>query len=158
MVCCGGWPTSCCCWAIAGVAITARTKANLNSLDTIKLLPLVPERPKQDSLLKHVPRLLKGIWGRTENCDRGLTACRLRGARGLATTFGRGHGPRSSKTATSIVRFRSTVITVRIGLECLRRHRRIGSIEGGSHVLIRLTGRCGPIPGGGSGRVCRRKS
>jgi hypothetical protein len=37
---------------------------------------------------------------------------------------------------TSIVRFQSTMITVRIGLGCLRRHRRIESIEGVSHLPV----------------------
>jgi hypothetical protein len=58
----------------------------------------------------------------------------------------------------SIVRFRSAVITVCIGLDRLRCDRRMGSIEGLSPLLIRATGRYGPIPGVRSGRARRCKS
>jgi hypothetical protein len=60
-----------------------------------------------------------------------------------------------AKTATSIVRFRSAMITVRVGLGRLRRRRRIESIEGTSRLLVRAAGRCRPIPGVRSGRARR---
>jgi len=50
------------------------------------------------------------------------------------------------------------MITVRIGLDRLRRRRRIESIEGASQLLVRAAGRCGPIPGVRSDRARRCKS
>jgi len=63
-----------------------------------------------------------------------------------------------AKTTTSIVRFRSAMITVLVIIDRLRRHRRIGSIEGVSQLLVRAAGRYGPIPGVRSGRARRCRS
>ena len=43
-----------------------------------------------------------------------------------------------AKTATSIVRFRSAMITVLVIIDRVRRHRRIGSIEGVPPLLVRV--------------------
>jgi hypothetical protein len=59
---------------------------------------------------------------------------------------------------TSIVRFRAAMITVLVVVDRLRRHRRIGSIEDMSQLLIRAAGRCRPIPGVRSSRARRCKS
>jgi len=63
-----------------------------------------------------------------------------------------------AKTTTSIVRFRSAMITVLVIIDRLRRHRRIGSIEGVSPLLVRAADRYGPIPGVRSGRARRCRS
>ena len=63
-----------------------------------------------------------------------------------------------AKTTTSIVRFRSAMITVLVVIDRLRRHRRMGSIEGVSQLLVRAAGRYGPIPGVRSGRARRCRS
>ena len=63
-----------------------------------------------------------------------------------------------AKTMTSIVRFRSAMITVLVIIDRLRRHRRIGRIEGVSQSLVRAAGRYEPIPGVRSGRARRCRS
>jgi hypothetical protein len=50
------------------------------------------------------------------------------------------------------------MITVRIGLGRLRRHRRIESIEGVDHLPVREAGRFGLIPRVRCGRVRKRLS
>lgn len=59
-----------------------------------------------------------------------------------------------AKTMTSIVRFRSAMITVLVVIDRLRRHRRIGV----SQLLLRAAGRYEPIPGVRSGRARRCRS
>jgi hypothetical protein len=53
----------------------------------------------------------------------------------------------ATTATTSIVRFRSAMITVFVVIDCLRCYRRIVSIESLSHLLVRAAGRCGPVPG-----------